>query len=166
MNVAQCQAVLVRLADHFPFWGAKLSDERIANLAEDWAMVLADLEPREVSAALATLLSQKREFPPGVGEVNEAARGLIAKAQGEIEIAAAEGVEPSDFDHSATLRDLRLVLWRELGPGGAAVGTLAERLQDDAAARLRTRLRALLAEVVGEGDSRHNVSGGDGDSPA
>jgi len=90
MNVAQCQAVLVRLADHFPFWGAKLSDERIANLAEDWAMVLADLEPREVSAALATLLSQKREFPPGVGEVNEAARGLIAKAQGEIEIAAAE----------------------------------------------------------------------------
>ena len=76
------------------------------------------------------------------------------------------GVEPSDFDHSATLRDLRLVLWRELGPGGAAVGTLAERLQDDAAARLRTRLRALLAEVVGEGDSRHNVSGGDGDSPA
>lgn len=81
-----------------------------------------------------------------------------------LEIAAAEGVEPSDFDHSATLRDLRLVLWRELGPGGAAVGTLAERLQDDAAARLRTRLRALLAEVVGEGDSRHNVSGGEGDS--
>ena len=44
MNVAQCQAVLVRLADHFPFWGAKLSDERIANLAEDWAMVLGEIE--------------------------------------------------------------------------------------------------------------------------
>lgn len=66
-----------------------------------------------------------------------------------LEIAAAEGVEPSDFDESATLRELRLVLWRELGPGGAAVGALAERLQDGAAARLRTRLRALLAEVVG-----------------
>ena len=66
-----------------------------------------------------------------------------------LEVAAAEGVEPSDFDDSATLRDLRLVLWRELGPGGAAVGALAERLQDDAAARLRTRLRALLTEVVG-----------------
>ena len=66
-----------------------------------------------------------------------------------LEIAAAEGVEPSAFGDSETLRDLRLVLWRELGPGGAAVGILAERLQDDAAARLRTRLRALLAEVVG-----------------
>jgi hypothetical protein len=66
-----------------------------------------------------------------------------------LEIAAAEEVEPSDFDDSATLRDLRLVLWRELGPGGAAVTALTERLQDDAAARLRTRLRALLVEVVG-----------------
>ena len=66
-----------------------------------------------------------------------------------LEIAAAEGVEPSEFDDSATLRDLRLVLWRELGPGGTAAAALTERLQDDAAARLRTRLRALLAEVVG-----------------
>lgn len=90
MNTVQCHAVIVRMCDHFPFWGAKLNDERIANLAEDWAMVLADLEPMEVSAALASLLSQKREFPPGIGEINETARGLIAKAQGEVEIAAAE----------------------------------------------------------------------------
>jgi hypothetical protein len=65
-----------------------------------------------------------------------------------LEIANAEGVQPSDFDDTAVLRDLRLVLWRELGPGGAAVGTLTERLRDDAAARLRTRLLALLTEVV------------------
>jgi len=66
-----------------------------------------------------------------------------------LEIAAADDVEPSDFDDSETLRGLPLVLWRELGPGGTAVTALTERLQDDAAARLRTRLRALLAEVVG-----------------
>ncbi len=66
-----------------------------------------------------------------------------------LEIAAAESVEPSDFDDSAMLRDLRLVLWRELGPGGTAVAALTERLQDDAAARLRTRLRGLLVDVVG-----------------
>jgi hypothetical protein len=66
-----------------------------------------------------------------------------------LEIAAAEGGERSDFDDSATLRDIRPVLWRELGPGGAAVTALTERLRDDAATRLLTRLRALLAEVVG-----------------
>ncbi|MGE3328040.1 MAG: hypothetical protein AB7N61_21815 [Acidimicrobiia bacterium] len=66
-----------------------------------------------------------------------------------LEIAAAEDVEPSDFDGSQALRDLRLVVLQELGPGGAAVGALTARLQDDPAARLRTRLRALLAEVVG-----------------
>lgn len=67
-----------------------------------------------------------------------------------LEIAAAENVEPSDFDVSAPLRNLRLVLWRELGTDGAAVTALVERLQNDAAARLRTRLRALLVDVVGE----------------
>jgi hypothetical protein len=72
----------------------------------------------------------------------------------------------SEFDDSATLRDLRLVLWRELGPGGTAAAAMTERLQNDAAARLRTRLRALLAEVVGKGHSRHNASGSGGDSAA
>lgn len=67
-----------------------------------------------------------------------------------LEIAIAEGVEPTDFDENPTLQGLRAVLWRELGPGGMAVTSLTDGLQDDAAARLRTRLRALLAEVVGD----------------
>jgi hypothetical protein len=66
-----------------------------------------------------------------------------------LEIAAAEGVEPAEFDRSAKLLELRTALWQEMGPGGSAVTTLTEGLQDDAAARLRTRIRALLAEVVG-----------------
>jgi hypothetical protein len=66
-----------------------------------------------------------------------------------LEIAAAEGVEPPEFDRSGTLRELRQVLWRELGPRGAGVEVLAESLTDEAAAQLRTRLRALLSEVVG-----------------
>ncbi len=41
------------------------------------------------------------------------------------------------------------MLWRELGPEGAALGVLTADLQNDPAARLRTRIRALLAETVG-----------------
>lgn len=70
-----------------------------------------------------------------------------------LEVAASEGVQPGDFEVSAVLRSLREVLWRELGPGGSAVGTLTEPLQRDAAARLRTRLRALLVETVGSQDT-------------
>lgn len=66
-----------------------------------------------------------------------------------LEIAAAEGVKPTDLDMNPTLRDLRRVLWRELGPGGAAVTALTNNLQHEAAARIRTRLHALLAEIVG-----------------
>jgi hypothetical protein len=66
-----------------------------------------------------------------------------------LEIATAEGVEPADLDKNSTLRNLRLVLWRELGPGGAAVTALTNNLQHEAAARLRTRLHAILSEVVG-----------------
>ena len=68
-----------------------------------------------------------------------------------LEIAAAEGVEPTDLDKNPTLRDLRLVLWRELGSGGAAVTALTNNLQHEAASRLRTRLHALLADAVGSG---------------
>ena len=66
-----------------------------------------------------------------------------------LEIAAVEGIKPGDLDTNPTLRDLRRVLWRELGPGGAAVTALTNDLQHEAAARLRTRLHALLAEIVG-----------------
>lgn len=41
------------------------------------------------------------------------------------------------------------MLWHEMGPDGAALGVLTADLQDNPAARLRTRIRALLAETVG-----------------
>lgn len=66
-----------------------------------------------------------------------------------LEVAAADGVEPANFDSSEPLRRVRAMLWRELGPDGAALGVLTADLQDDPAARLRTRIRALLSETVG-----------------
>lgn len=66
-----------------------------------------------------------------------------------LEIAAAEGVEPASFDSSEPLRRVRTALWRELGPDGTALATLTAGLHADPAARLRTRVRALLAETVG-----------------
>jgi hypothetical protein len=70
-----------------------------------------------------------------------------------IEIAAADGVEPNTLDADEPLRRVRSALWRELGPGGAALDVLIDGLQDDAAARLRTRIRALLTETVGRSGS-------------
>lgn len=61
-----------------------------------------------------------------------------------LEVAAADGVKPASFDSSEPLRRVREILWYELGPGGAALGALTADLQDDPAARLRTRIRALL----------------------
>ncbi|MEZ5322851.1 MAG: hypothetical protein R2698_12400 [Microthrixaceae bacterium] len=66
-----------------------------------------------------------------------------------LEIAAAEGVDPTTFDSSEPLRRVRAALWLELGPNGDAVDKLTAGLQSDAAARLRTRVRALLTETVG-----------------
>jgi hypothetical protein len=65
-----------------------------------------------------------------------------------LEVAAAEGVSPADFDDAA-LSTLKQRLSHELGDGGHALPRLTAGLQDEAAARMRTRLRALLAEVVG-----------------
>jgi len=65
-----------------------------------------------------------------------------------LEVAAAEGVRPADFE-GAALAQLPSLLASELGPDGRSVPALTAGLQDDAAARMRTRLRALLAEVVG-----------------
>jgi hypothetical protein len=45
---------------------------------------------------------------------------------------------------------IRAALWQELGAGGRALPALTARMQDEAAARIRTRVRALLVEVVGE----------------
>lgn len=66
-----------------------------------------------------------------------------------LEIAAAEGVTPDMFAGHEPLQRVAHLLVRELGPGGGALPALTAGLQEDAAARLRTRLRALLAEVVG-----------------
>ncbi len=70
-----------------------------------------------------------------------------------LEIAAADGVKPTTFDATEPLRQLRTALWRELGPDGAALGSLTAGLKDHPAAQLRTRVRALLTEVVGQSRS-------------
>jgi hypothetical protein len=66
-----------------------------------------------------------------------------------LEIAAADGVVPSALDADDAVSWLRGALWRELGPDGRSLPALANGLQPDAAARARTRVRALLAEVIG-----------------
>ena len=65
-----------------------------------------------------------------------------------LEIAAADGVTPEavNAEGAADFRDL---LQQELGPGGASLGAVTLGLQADAAARLRTRIRALLLDVIG-----------------
>lgn len=65
-----------------------------------------------------------------------------------LEVAAAEGVRPAAFDDSA-LSELPRLLVSELGDGGRSLPALTAGLQDAPAARMRTRLRALLGEVVG-----------------
>lgn len=66
-----------------------------------------------------------------------------------LEIAAAEGVTPSSFTSNEILHQVQQVLWSELGPNGRALSTLTADLQADRAARLRTRVRALITETVG-----------------
>jgi len=66
-----------------------------------------------------------------------------------LEIAAADGVKPSDFDINESGLQVRTSLWRELGPNGSALDDLTVGLQVDAASRLRTRVRALLTETIG-----------------
>lgn len=65
-----------------------------------------------------------------------------------LEIAAVDGVTP-EFVPADDPDRLRETLHRELGPGGPALDILTSALQRDAAARLRTRIRALLHDVVG-----------------
>ncbi|HZP14599.1 MAG TPA: hypothetical protein VFA96_02160, partial [Nocardioides sp.] len=66
-----------------------------------------------------------------------------------LEIAAAAGVTPELFTAPGPLHDVARVVHRELGPGGHSLPALTAELHPDAAARLRTRLRGLLAEVLG-----------------
>lgn len=69
-----------------------------------------------------------------------------------LEIAAADGVTPEMFDSDEPLEELREILWRELGAGSHALPMIIGDLQQEPAAQLRTRIRALLAEVVGAVD--------------
>lgn len=66
-----------------------------------------------------------------------------------LEVASADGVDSAVFDSTEPLRQVRALLWSELGPNGASLDVLTADLQEDPAARLRTRIRALLAETVG-----------------
>jgi len=70
-----------------------------------------------------------------------------------LEVAAADGVTPEMFDADTALEELRADLWRELGPNGHSLASLTGDLQGDAAARRRTRVRALLAETIGTAPS-------------
>ena len=90
MNIDQCLAVINRLRTHFPFWGRTVTTQGAADLAEDWAMILEDVSPQYVRAALASLLSEDHEFPPNVGAVNTKARKLMAEAEGIPQIDAGE----------------------------------------------------------------------------
>lgn len=114
----------------------------------------------EVNAQLrltdSTSLSVMIVIPDPVGTI--AMKTLVRSARNDardvgdlwrcLEIAAADGVEPTDFN-DPSLQRVRSEMWRQLGPDGVALSTLAADLQPDAAARLRTRVRALLAETVG-----------------
>lgn len=66
-----------------------------------------------------------------------------------LEIAAADGVTPEAVDGEPGADDLRRLLNRELGPAGTSLDTITQGLRADAAARLRTRIRSLLADVIG-----------------
>lgn len=83
MTIEQCAALIRRMGEHFPFWYRALSAQSIVSMAEDWAMILGDLDPRVVAAAIAQLLSEPREFPPMVGHINQKARQMIDTATGQ-----------------------------------------------------------------------------------
>jgi len=76
-------ALIERMGQHYPFWYRQLTPERICDLAEDWSMILGDLDLRVVRAALAQLLAEPREFPPSVGHINAKAREMLQRALGE-----------------------------------------------------------------------------------
>lgn len=65
-----------------------------------------------------------------------------------LEIAAAEGVTPQDFA-AEPLSAAAQTTAREFSRASPALAVLSAGLQPDAAARMRTRVRALVAEVVG-----------------
>lgn len=66
-----------------------------------------------------------------------------------LEVCLHERVQSSDLDEDESLRRVPAILRRELGAEGPALAVLTDGLQPEAAARMRTRIRALLMEVTG-----------------
>jgi hypothetical protein len=66
-----------------------------------------------------------------------------------LEVAAIDGVAPSDLT-AADLPELRRLLMRDLGPGGSAHSVICKELSPEAAARVETRIQALLSRILGD----------------
>ena len=66
-----------------------------------------------------------------------------------LEVCLRARVGQEDFDEDDSLRRVPAIVRRELGAEGPALAILTDGLQPEAAARMRTRIRALLMEVTG-----------------
>lgn len=66
--------LIERVGAHFPHWYNALSPSQIGDAAEDWQMILGDLDPKVIGMSIARLLSVPRQFPPTAGDINEVAR--------------------------------------------------------------------------------------------
>lgn len=66
-----------------------------------------------------------------------------------LEIASADGVTPGAVDADPDAASLREILVAELGDGGTSLDALMAGRSNETALRLRTRVRALLSDVVG-----------------
>lgn len=101
-------------------------------------------------------------LPDAVGMLAMKARVLTVRSQDRdvedlrrcLEIAAADDVAPDAFETDTSLRDLRRLLPPEVGAGGRSLAALTRGLRPEAAARRRTRVLALLHEIVGEAGGR------------
>ena len=99
-------------------------------IATEVEMVLTD------GATLSTIVS----LPDAIGML--ALKTMVRTVRTEVrdaedlwrclEVAAADGAEPATFDSSEPLRRVRAMLWREMGPNGAALAVLTADLQERA----------------------------------
>ena len=119
---------------------------RRSGIAVNTQLRLLDGEVRETTVmlpdALATLILKAR-----VRTVRDETRDA-ADLWRCLEIAAADSVTPETVDGEPGAGDLRRLLHRELGPDGTSLDAITHGLQGDAAARIRTRIRSLLADVI------------------
>lgn len=164
MNIEQCHAVIDRLRKHFPYWGRTLSESDQADLAEDWSAVLADIEPKLVSAALVTLLAEPREHPPMVGVVNARARELAERSEGVPQISAGEAWQRVT---RAVVSDGYGAMWdasqkARLTPAeiqaGEAIGLrrIRNRMEDDAGTDF-AQFRDIYAVMIGRATAERNM---------